>query len=160
MTCYLSSSERDYAYLSQDLLQIVQQICEGSAFLHSKRIVHMGVKLSHILIDDSTRVWIIDYDLSKILDNEDENVSGYRGTKGCTAPEVGRKAYNPIRADAWATGKLVQELCDRCSLHKDRKFLDGLCTDLLDKKPEKRPSMQDAYQRIVDYSVSHELSES
>lgn len=116
----------------------------------------MELKLSYILIDDSTRVSIVDYNLSKILDNEVEKVSGYRGTKGYTAPEVGREAYNPIQANVWATGKIEQELCDRYPLHKDRKFLDGLCMGLLDKRPEKQPSMQDAYQRIVNYSVSPE----
>lgn len=115
----------------------------------------MELKLSYILIDDSTRVSIVDYNLSKILDNEVEKVSGYRGTKGYTAPEIGREAYN-LRSKLWATGKIVQELCVRYPLHKDRKFLDGLCTGVLDKRPEKRPSVQDAYQRIVNYSVSPE----
>lgn len=116
----------------------------------------MDLKLTHILIDDFTRVSIIDYDLSKILNNEVEKVSGYRGTKGYTVPEVRREAYNPIQADVWASVKFVQKLCNRCPLDKDRKFLDGLCTGLLDKRPEKRPSMQDSYRRIVNYSVSPE----
>lgn len=158
VTRHLGSPVRDYAYLSHDLLPIVQQILEGVAFLHSKRVAHMDLKLSHILVDDSKRVWIIDYDLSEIMDSAEETVSGYRGTKGCTAPEVGRKAaYNPIRADVWAVGKVVQQLCDRCPLHKDRKFLNDLCTSLLDRIPEKRPSMQDAYQRIVEHTASVDM---
>lgn len=156
LTRYLGTAVRDYAHLSEDLLLIVQQIFEGVAFLHSKRVVHMDLKLSHILVDDSKRVWIIDYDLSEILDTADEIVSGYRGTKGCTAPEVGRKAYNPMRADAWAAGKVMQELCDRCPLNKDRKFLSDLCAKITDRRPESRPSMQDALQQIAAYTKSDE----
>lgn len=154
LTRYLGTAVRDYAHLSEDLLLIVQQIFEGVAFLHSKRVVHMDLKLSHILVDDSKRVWIIDYDLSEILDAADEMVSGYRGTKGCTAPEVWRKAYNPMRADAWAVGKVVQELCDRCPLNKDRKFLDGLCAKLTDKRAEERPTMQEAFAQVNIYAAS------
>lgn len=151
LTHHLGSPVLDYLFLCEDLLQIVQQIFEGVAFLHSKLVVHMDLKLSHILIDESMRIWIIDYDLSEILNNEDEKVSGYRGTKGYTAPEVGRKAYNPIRADVWATGKVVQELCGRCPLHKDRKFLNDLSERLMTRKAEERPTMEKACREVNEY---------
>lgn len=151
LTRYLGTAVRNYAHLSEDLLLIVQQIFEGVAFLHSKHVVHMDLKLSHILVDDSKRVWIIDYDLSEILTSAEEKVSGYRGTKGCTAPEVGPKAYNPIAADGWATGKVVKELCDLCPLHKDRIFLEILCAKLMDGKTEERSTAKEAYKQLTEY---------
>lgn len=71
--------------------------------MHAKRVAHMDIKSSDVLVDDDKRLWIVDYDLSEILDEVEDGevvlVSGFRGTKGFTAQEVGRKDYDPLLAE-------------------------------------------------------------
>lgn len=67
--------------------------------MHAKRVAHMDIKLSDVLVDDDKRLWIVDYDLSEILDEVEDGevvlVSGFRGTQGFTAQEVGSEYYDP-----------------------------------------------------------------
>ena len=67
------------------------------------------LKSSHVIIDKDAKVWIVDYDLSEIIDGAaaEQVVSGFRGTRGWTAPEVGRRPYDPFLADVWATGRVI-----------------------------------------------------
>lgn len=157
ITPYLGVPVRRYKCLMRDLLSIVQQLLEGVTFLHSKRVAHMDLKACHVLVDDLARLWIVDYDLSTILEDDEERVTGFRGTKGCTAPEVGRKAYSPLLADVWALGKIVGELCSLCPDHKDRDFLLSLGKNMMKKEPLKRLRLQEALKQIEEYKSGFEI---
>lgn len=74
---------------------------EGVAFLHAERVAHRDLKSSDVLVDGDARLWIVDYDsdLAEILDEVEDDeaglVSGFRGTQGFTAQEVGSEYYDP-----------------------------------------------------------------
>lgn len=70
--------------------------------MHAERVTHRGLRSSDVLVDGDARLWIMDYDsdLAEILDEvEDDDevvlVSGFRGTQGFTAQEVGSEYYDP-----------------------------------------------------------------
>ena len=136
-TRYLGVPVLSYRRLSQHLISIVRQVLEGVAFMHSKRVAHMDLKSSHVIIDKDAKVWIVDYDLSEIIDGAEQVVSGFRGTRGWTAPEVGRRPYDPFLADVWATGKVIQQLCDECVDHQDYGFLKTISAKLMKRNPKK-----------------------
>lgn len=113
----------------------------------------MDIKSSDVLVDDDKRLWIVDYDLSEILDEVEDGevvlVSGFRSTKGFTAQEVGRKDYDPLLADVWAAGNIVDELYSNCTDNTaDLDFLLRLSKKLMRKIPEKRLLLQDALKLV------------
>lgn len=116
----------------------------------------MDIKSSDVLVDDDKRLWIVDYDLSEILDEVENGevvlVSGFRGTKGFTAQEVGRKDYDPLLADVWAAGNIVDELYSNCTDNTaDLDFLLRLGKKLMRKIPEKRLLLQDALKLVEEH---------
>ncbi|KDQ07335.1 hypothetical protein BOTBODRAFT_90940, partial [Botryobasidium botryosum FD-172 SS1] len=91
------------------------QLLEGVAFLHAHGVTHCDLKMDNIVVDlDTGRLFIIDYGLAARVNSEDELVSGYVGTDGWTAPEIGEddeqsvhRKYSAFRADAWACGRVL-----------------------------------------------------
>ena len=154
-TQYLGTPALSYRYLSRHLTSIVRQFLEGVAFMHSMSVAHKDLKSSHVIIDEDVKVWIIDYDLSEIIDDDNRIKAGFRGTKGWTAPEVGRRPYNPFLADIWATGKVIRQLCDKCVDHQDCAFLKIVCTKLMKRNPKKRITIQEALEQVQDITLAH-----
>ncbi|PCH41524.1 hypothetical protein WOLCODRAFT_163170 [Wolfiporia cocos MD-104 SS10] len=121
------------------------EIVEGIAFLHEHNISHLDLKPTNIVVDVSTqKVYIIDFNLARQPQHEDEQISGYVGTEDWTAPEVGEHCYSPIRADRWTAGKLIQDTFKLCgSLGQELKHLDEIAIRLQDEDPRQRPALKD-----------------
>ena len=140
-----------YEHLSRDLLSITNQFLEGVAFLHSKCIAHLDLKPSHVLVNKDGLVFIIDYDLSVRFKDPTEVTSGYQGTKGYTAPEVGEDTYNPFLADIWSAGRVIYELYLIRRDHEAAQFLKDLAKKMMDEDPVNRPTLQAALREVEEY---------
>ena len=75
---------------------------EGLAYIHKHRIAHVDIKPSDLFFflnwkpsdlvsDDSFNQKIVDFDVVVQLEDENEEIGEYRGTKSWTAPEVGER---------------------------------------------------------------------
>ncbi|OBZ65087.1 hypothetical protein A0H81_14925 [Grifola frondosa] len=73
---------------------------------------------------------------------------GYTGTKGYIAPEVGKGAFSPIRADLWSCGKVIEELCSRCQPSDARERLLAISNQLTHQDPKKRPTISEVLRSI------------
>ena len=60
----------DYALTEGDCIYYMQQICQGIDYMHSKRIMHLDLKLENILCltEHSKDIKIIDFGLSRMYD--------------------------------------------------------------------------------------------
>jgi serine/threonine protein kinase len=99
----------------------VAQLCwgliEGLAYLHEHHIAHMDIKPDNLFYDDAYQLQIADFDVAIQVEDENEEVVGYRGTNGWTAPEVGARdgpalTYSPIKADRWSCGHVLLHILD------------------------------------------------
>jgi serine/threonine protein kinase len=94
----------------EEKIKIVNEICEGISFLHSKRIVHRDIKLANILIELDTNnqpiVKLIDFGLSKFLYHNEKAIESL-GTLVYTAPEVLQKKCYDFQADVWSFGVVL-----------------------------------------------------
>ncbi|KAK3132092.1 hypothetical protein QOZ80_6AG0515650 [Eleusine coracana subsp. coracana] len=91
--------------------QIVKGICYGLHYLHGKRIVHLDLKPSNILLDDNMEPKIVDFGISKCFHEEQSRAitSNLVGSMGYLAPE----SYDGVitlKSDIYSLGVIVQEI--------------------------------------------------
>lgn len=74
---------------------IFHQIIEVVSYLHRRKIAHMDLKVDNILIDDSFKIKLIDFDLSQAIDSAFLEA---QGTPGYRAPEVKKGFCSNLQA--------------------------------------------------------------
>jgi 5'-AMP-activated protein kinase catalytic alpha subunit len=68
-------------------------------------VVHRDIKLDNILLDQSGRIKICDFGVSKQVSSEKERMFDQCGTPAYIAPEIiGGKGYKGFKADMWSAG--------------------------------------------------------
>ena len=85
------------------------QIALGLEYLHSKGIVYRDLKPENILMDDKGYLRLVDFGMSKKLDDEEKAMS-FCGTPDYLAPEVITMEGHDKMADWWSFGILVYEM--------------------------------------------------
>uniref|UniRef100_A0A6B2L5Y9 Protein kinase domain-containing protein n=1 Tax=Arcella intermedia TaxID=1963864 RepID=A0A6B2L5Y9_9EUKA len=153
-----SNSSQVVGFSEERIAKLVLQIAEGVAFLHSKKIVHRDIKPENILFVDKelTTIKICDFGIAKKLPKKgylDEKI----GTEGYMAPEVeAGKQYN-VSSDMYSLGLVIYfMICGYSAFEPENGVVDldfpienwsnisssvkDLITNLLDKKPNKRPT--------------------
>ncbi|GMV79345.1 MAG: hypothetical protein AMXMBFR7_05290 [Planctomycetota bacterium] len=53
------------------LISIFERICETVGFAHSRRVIHRDLKPGNIMIGHHGEVWVLDWGLAKVLDEDD-----------------------------------------------------------------------------------------
>ena len=87
-------------------------LIKGLAFLHEHKIAHRDIKPDNLVRDHDFNLKIIDFDVAIKVEDENTEINGYCGTKGWTAPEIGKEdgptpMYSPIKADEWSCGRVI-----------------------------------------------------
>ena len=98
-------------------LQFSRDLVEGLGHLHKHMIAHMDVKPANLAFDKAAQCLVLlDLDTAIMLEDENAEVVGYRGTEEWTAPELGdadadedkeEVRFKPILADLWACGRVI-----------------------------------------------------
>ena len=93
-------------------LSISSQILSGLNYLHNlpKKIIHLDIKDSNILITETGIVKIIDFGLAVELDESDYFDNEMRGTYEYTSPENRNKDKTSTPSDVWSFGILLYEM--------------------------------------------------
>jgi serine/threonine protein kinase len=90
-----------------DAKRLFKQILEGLKYCHTRCITHRDIKLENLLLDDQSRIKIIDFGFSTCIPNE-KKIKIFCGTPSYMAPEIVLKTeYCGPPADIWALGVLL-----------------------------------------------------
>lgn len=155
---------------ADEVLQIVQQVCEALQFAHDQGVVHRDIKPENILLDQRGRVKIADFGLAKLNADPQTPVSltgtqQVLGTFNYMAPEQLEKPGSvDHRADIYSLGVVLYELLTgelplgRFPLpgEKQAKFapLDQIVVRTLEKEPQRR------YQQASEVRTAVEVARS
>ncbi len=144
---------------ASEALEVLCDIAEGLAHIHSRGILHLDLKPSNVFVT-SSGAKIGDFGLARAL-TEDEGPAS--GTVAYLAPEVLRGYPPDVRTDLYALGVIAAEIFtganpfegstasetiqlqmhytpDESDLAAVPKELRGLVLSLLDKDPRRRPN--------------------
>ena len=105
----LSSVESRHRAFHRGVAQIGRQVASALAYAHARGILHRDIKPSNLLLDTEGVVWVSDFGLAKVDDEELTKTGDLLGTLRYMAPERFRGRAD-ARADIYALGLTLYEL--------------------------------------------------
>ena len=159
-------AERDTVAQRLELLHHVIAVADALAYAHGRNIIHRDLKPANVIVGDFGETVVIDWGLAKDLGvsdepslpgiatgspNSDLTVTGsVLGTPAYMAPEQERGERVDQRADVFAIGAMLWELCslqkvpptDRAERHRRlrRSSIDHDLVAILDKSIDNDPA--------------------
>jgi len=97
----------------REAVALTRKIVRALAELHERRIVHLDIKLSNIMLTRSHEVRLIDFGLANHIDLPDlilESFNEPKGTPAYIAPEQFLKVRDEPRSDVYSIGTLLFEM--------------------------------------------------
>ncbi len=152
------------ALSSREAVEIALQVCRALEYAHTRKVLHLDLKLENIMVDRWNHVYIMDFGIAKAMSDSDRASSDKLvGTPQFMAPEQWTGGQLDQRTDLYALGVVLYAMLsgrlpfegETTSLmynhiHEkpesllavnpkiDRR-LAGLVDSLLEKKPSERP---------------------
>ena len=122
---------------------LASQFLAGVRFMHHENVAHLDLKPDNVLVTLRPRALlrICDYDISVRVAGPESWTTGYRGTPGWAAPEISKetsKPYQPIRADLWSTGRVLEYIAYHQPAYT---IFRGIIQRLLHRDPLQRPDL-------------------
>ena len=86
------------------------QLCYSIDYLHKNKVIHRDLKSTNILIDEHDNIKLIDFGVSKILNDYMTYTKSFVGTPYTMSPEILRNVFYDCKVDIWALGIILYEL--------------------------------------------------
>jgi eukaryotic-like serine/threonine-protein kinase len=143
----------------EDRLRLFRSVCEAVQYAHGHAIIHRDLKPSNILVRSDGSAALLDFGISKQLDEPglkvDQTQTGLRlMTPAYAAPEQLRGEKVGIFTDVYALGVVLSELLTSdVPLDTD---LQVLCLTAKHEDPERRYRSTEALIRDVDHYLAGE----
>ena len=89
------------------------QALEGVAFIHSRGVVHLDLKLENIMVRADGSIVLIDFGLAQILPAgaPPPVLHDFKGSVAYAAPGVWAGAYDGVKSDVWSLGVCLFTAC-------------------------------------------------
>ena len=105
----LSSVESRHRAFHRGVAHIGRQVASALAHAHARGIVHRDIKPSNLLLDTEGVVWVSDFGLAKVDEDDLTRTGDILGTLRYMAPERFR-GQGDARADLYSLGLTLYEL--------------------------------------------------
>jgi tetratricopeptide (TPR) repeat protein len=126
---------RDGALSLPEKLEIMELMCDGLAFAHTKGVVHRDLKPGNVYVEPNGQVKILDFGLARLGASEMTRTGTVMGTPHYMSPEQVRGEKTDARSDVFSLGAVFYEL-----LTQHRPFeadsIHGVLTHIVEQPPE------------------------
>jgi WD40 repeat protein len=138
----LSSVESRHRAFHRGVAHIGRQAASALAYAHTRGIVHRDIKPSNLLLDTEGVIWVSDFGLAKVDEDDLTRTGDVLGTLRYMAPERFR-GRGDARADLYSLGLTLYELLalrpafdspDRVALSEQIKSVDPPRPRLIDPR--------------------------
>lgn len=95
-----------------EALPILEQLCAGLGYAHSRGVVHRDIKPANILVQPDGRVTIVDFGIARLADQTRQltKTDALLGSFHYIAPERLKGEPSDGRADLWSVGVILYEM--------------------------------------------------
>ena len=94
----------------EDKLGVIEQVCDGLAYAHSKGIIHRDLKPANVRILPNLTAKIMDFGLARLGTSEITRAGTVMGTPDYMSPEQVRAEKVDARADVFSVGAVLYHL--------------------------------------------------
>ena len=111
---------------NETIWKYFSQLCGGVSYLHANNIIHRDLKSTNILIDSNDNIKLIDFGVSKILNNYMKFTKSFVGTPYCMSPEILKNVFYDHKVDIWALGIILYQMTHNGKIPFSCKNFDQL----------------------------------
>jgi len=135
--------------LNENVWKYFSQICGSLMYLHNNNIIHRDLKTANILIDSHDNIKLIDFGVSKILNNYMKFTKSFVGTPYCMSPEILKHAFYDHKIDIWAMGIVLFQMTHNGRIPFQCKNFDQLREKINNCKFEVDKSVYGGFRVII-----------
>jgi len=129
------------------------QLLRCVSVLHSLNVCHLDIKLENLVWNRTTSALkMLDFGVSVIQTNRSNQMSGFVGTRGFTAPEVGVGPYNPYEVDNYAVGLALKSILYTACEGSARSRLEDWAQAMMDDRVEPTLVLDDFVDHFPQYA--------
>lgn len=154
----LQSKLAERFFTEDETRQLMIQLCQILQPLHKSEpsVIHRDIKPSNLMLDDSGRLWLIDFDAAKCFDPGKERDTVLMGTVDYAAPEQYGFSQSDHRTDIYSIGVLMNKMLTGQT--PQEALYEGALKPIIQKCVSLRP--QDRYTNTKKLSVAlqHQFS--
>ncbi len=138
-------------------LRIMEEVCDGLAFAHSKDVVHRDLKPANIHVLPNGSVKVMDFGLARLGNSEMTAKGTSMGTPNYMSPEQVRGGKTDARSDVFSLGTVFYEILTD---HKafDADSLHTILMKVAESEPEPprrwAPDLHPTLVRILERAVA------
>ena len=144
---------RQHSLPWQQVVAICIQLCKALESLHTQKLVHRDIKPGNVLLTETGQAWLIDFDISRTCKDTQPRDTALLGTMGYAAPEQFGFQQTDARADLYALGVLLNQLCT--GDFPQNKPVEGPLAKIVQKcieiDPRQRYESAAALRRALEY---------
>ena len=161
-------SLKDYAEAhhlnAQELLKIMEEVCEAVHHAHQRGLIHRDLKPGNILVDETGQPKILDFGVARVTDRDPHatsqtDVGQLIGTLAYMSPEqvLGDPLELDTRSDVYALGVILYELlAGRLPYNIGNKLHEALQA-IREEDPARLGSMNHSYRGDIETIVAKAL---
>lgn len=94
-----------------DCIRLSMDICNGLEAIHEKGIIHRDIQPKNIIVSNEGTLKLIDFDISRIENEESDKDTELLGTVGYAAPEQYGFSQTSNRSDIYSVGVVLRDIC-------------------------------------------------